>query len=104
MLGDPLPKGGTPGRQTRRRDPLGQPLGGAQFRFRAAGGIHAGPGSAGSLIPPHEFHTIRNASQDAVAISLHIYQAPMENCAKFFPRDGEWFERETCAMCTDEVA
>ena len=52
---------------------------------RAAGGIHAGPGSAGSLIPPHEYHTIRNASSDAVAISLHIYQAPMENCAKFHP-------------------
>jgi predicted metal-dependent enzyme (double-stranded beta helix superfamily) len=77
---------------------------GDRYRFRAAGGIHAGPGSAGSLIPPHEFHTIRNASADAVAVSLHIYQAPMENCAKFFPREGEWFERESCAMCTDEVA
>ena len=35
---------------------------GERFRFRAAGGMHAGPGSAGSLIPPHEYHTIRNAS------------------------------------------
>ena len=77
---------------------------GERFRFRAAGGIHAGPGSAGSLIPPHEFHTIRNASQDAVAISLHIYQAAMENCTKFQSQGGEWFERESCAMCTDEVA
>src|SRR6478735_1662275 len=41
---------------------------GGRFRFRAAGGIHAGPGSAGSLIPPHEYHTIRNASEDAIAI------------------------------------
>ena len=38
---------------------------GERFRFRAAGGMHAGPGSAGSLIPPHEYHTIRNASPDA---------------------------------------
>ena len=30
---------------------------GDRFRFRAAGGMHAGPGSAGSLIPPHEYHT-----------------------------------------------
>ncbi|MGO4776305.1 cysteine dioxygenase, partial [Lysobacter sp. 2RAB21] len=30
---------------------------GENFRFRAAGGMHAGPGSAGSLIPPHEYHT-----------------------------------------------
>ena len=77
---------------------------GDRCRFRAAGGIHAGPGSAGSLIPPHEYHTIRNASSDAVAISLHIYQAPMENCAKFHPQDGEWFALERCAMATDEVA
>ena len=54
---------------------------GERFRFRAAGGMQAGPGSAGSLIPPHEYHSIRNASPDAVAISLHIYKAPMECCS-----------------------
>src|SRR3546814_12513459 len=42
---------------------------GERFRFRAAGGMHAGPGSAGSLIPPHEYHTITNASGDKIAIS-----------------------------------
>ena len=36
---------------------------GERFRFRAAGGMQAGPGSAGSLIPPHEYHTIRNAER-----------------------------------------
>ena len=75
-----------------------------RWRFIRMGDIEAGPGSAGSLIPPHEYHTIRNASQDAVAISLHIYQAAMENCAKFQPHDGEWFALERCAMATDEVA
>ena len=79
---------------------------GARHRFRAAGGMHAGPGSAGSLIPPHEYHTIRNASADAVAISLHIYKAPMECCAKFVPQapDGasEWFMREDAVLATDE--
>ena len=77
---------------------------GERFRFRAAGGIHAGPGSAGSLIPPHEYHTIRNASADAIAISLHIYKAPMESCAMFVPQEGEWYRRAAKALPRDEAA
>jgi predicted metal-dependent enzyme (double-stranded beta helix superfamily) len=81
---------------------------GGRFRFRAAGGIHAGPGSAGSLIPPHEYHTIRNASEDAIAISLHIYKAEMACCAKFVPErpdaGDEWFVRENAVLETDEAA
>lgn len=77
---------------------------GENFRFRAAGGMHAGPGSAGSLIPPHEYHTIRNASQDSVAVSLHIYKAPMECCSMFVQRDGEWFRRVDKTLETDQAA
>ena len=77
---------------------------GDKFHFRAAGGIHAGPGSAGSLIPPHEYHTIRNASADTIAVSLHIYKAPMEACSKFVPQRGEWSVREEAALATDEAA
>ena len=76
---------------------------GDNFRFRAAGGMQAGPGSAGSLIPPHEYHSIRNASTDAVAVSVHIYKAPMECCSMFVPRDGEWFVRADKALETDEA-
>ena len=74
------------------------------YRFRAAGGMHAGAGSAGSLIPPHEYHTIRNTSADAVAVSLHIYKAPMACCSKFAAEDGEWFVREATEMRTDQAA
>jgi len=77
---------------------------GERFRFRAAGGMQAGPGSAGSLIPPHEYHCIRNASEDAVAISLHIYKAPMECCSMFVPQDGEWYARAPKALGIDEAA
>ena len=48
-----------------------------RYHFRPVGSIQAGPGSAGSLIPPHEYHTIRNPSEDAVAVSLHIYSGRM---------------------------
>lgn len=74
-----------------------------RFRFRAAGGMHAGPGSAGSLIPPHEYHTIRNASDDTVAVTLHIYKAPMGECSMFVPQGGEWFVRQAKSLCTDTV-
>jgi len=77
---------------------------GERFRFRAAGGMQAGPGSAGSLIPPHEYHSIRNNSPDAVAISLHIYKAPMECCSMFVPQEGEWYTRAPNALATDEAA
>ena len=77
---------------------------GERYRFRAAGGMHAGAGSAGSLIPPHEYHTIRNTSADAVAVSLHIYKAPMACCSKFAVESGEWFVREATEMRTDKAA
>ncbi|MBS0194318.1 MAG: cysteine dioxygenase family protein [Proteobacteria bacterium] len=77
---------------------------GERFRFRAGGGMQAGPGSAGSLIPPHEYHTIRNPSPDAVAVTLHIYQAAMDHCSKFHPLDGEWYAREGSVLSTDAVA
>lgn len=74
---------------------------GERFRFRAAGGIQAGPGSAGSLIPPHEYHSIRNADPGAIAVSLHIYKAPMEGCSMFLPQHGEWYARADKVLCTD---
>ncbi len=77
---------------------------GDRYRFRAAGGMHAGPGSAGSLIPPHEYHTICNASADRVAVSLHIYKAPMECCSKFQKVSGEWYVREDAVLGVDAAA
>jgi len=77
---------------------------GNRFRFRAAGGMQAGPGSAGSLIPPHEYHTICNASADRVAVSLHIYKAPMECCSKFQSESGEWYVREDATLVVDAAA
>jgi len=77
---------------------------GDRFRFRAAGGMCAGPGSAGSLIPPHEYHSIGNASADAVAVSVHIYKAPMGTCSMFVPQDGEWFARQDKTLCVDAAS
>lgn len=76
---------------------------GERFRFRPTGGMQAGTGSAGSLIPPHEYHTIRNVSSDSVAISLHIYKAEMQCCSMFSPVGGEWYARVDRELSTDEA-
>ena len=63
----------------------------------------AGRGTAGSLLPPHEYHTIRNPDPNAIAISLHIYQKAMLNCATFEPIEGDWYQRCKKTMCLDAV-
>jgi predicted metal-dependent enzyme (double-stranded beta helix superfamily) len=64
-----------------------------RFRFRPVGSIQAGAGSAGSLIPPHEYQTIRNPADDGVAVSVHIYSGPMTCCAVFKSLGDGWYER-----------
>jgi predicted metal-dependent enzyme (double-stranded beta helix superfamily) len=74
-----------------------------RFKFVPVGAIQAGPGSAGSLIPPHEYHTIRNPSGEGVAVSLHIYKGCMTSCAVFSPVGGDWYERDTRELSLDRA-
>ena len=71
------------------------------MRFRAAETLRAGPGSAGSLIPPHEHHVLRNPHDDAVAVSVHVYQAPLMQCARFRHDGDDWYVREQSCLTTD---
>jgi 3-mercaptopropionate dioxygenase len=75
-----------------------------RFRFQSVGAMQAGAGSAGSLIPPHEYHTIRNPSDDAVAVSLHIYKGEMTCCSVFRPLGEQWFERGLRQLCLDRTS
>lgn len=77
---------------------------GERFLFEPVGTQIAGVGSAGSLIPPHEYHTIRNPSEDAVAISLHIYKKALTNCATFLPASDGWHERQARELGLDAAA
>ena len=73
-------------------------------QFQPVGSIQAGPGSAGSLIPPHEYHTIRNPSDDTVAVSLHVYSGNMTHCAVFQPKGGDHcYERSDRQLSLDPV-
>jgi predicted metal-dependent enzyme (double-stranded beta helix superfamily) len=62
-----------------------------RYRFESRGTMNVGPGSAGSLIPPHEYHTIRNPSADSIAVTLHIYRGPMTECSVFRATDAGWY-------------
>lgn len=64
---------------------------GDSFHFEQRGTLDAGPGSAGSLIPPHEYHAIRNASDRDVAVSLHVYGGEMSCCSMFQPLGQDWY-------------
>ena len=76
---------------------------GDRFRITRYETLTAGTGSAGSLLPPHEYHTIRNPSKDRIAISLHVYQKAMGTCATFTPIEGDWYLRGSKTLCLDQI-
>ena len=53
--------------------------------------VHAGPGEAGALIPPFDYHTIGNDFPTASA-TIHIYGGEMTWCHAFAP-EGDAFRR-----------
>ena len=65
---------------------------GPRWRFAAQPVLYGETGSAGSLIPPHEYHTLRNASSENIAVSLHVYQGPMERSTVFDPLGDGWYQ------------
>ena len=72
------------------------------FKFKSVGAICAGCGSAGSLIPPHEYHTIANTADDDVAVSVHVYSGAMERCNIFKPIGPDMYQRCPRELCFDE--
>ena len=72
-------------------------------RFTRHQTILAEAGSSGSLIPPHEYHTIRNPNPSQAAISLHIYQDSMGDCSIFEPIGDDWYAKGKKLLCLDPV-
>lgn len=69
-------------------DPETGPVG-----FRRASQILAGPGEAGALIPPFEFHKIENPDATP-AVTIHVYGGEMSWCHAFYPEAGGLYRRE----------
>lgn len=63
-------------------------------RFAEVERLRAGTGSAGALIPPLEYHVLRNPT-DATVVTLHVYGGEMDHCGVFEPQpDGSWRREE----------
>lgn len=73
-----------------------------RFRFEKEESIHASVGTAGCLIPPHEYHTIHNASDTDAAVTLHIYGGEMECCNAFEPLGDGWYRKVQHDLAYDD--
>ncbi|GAB4182153.1 MAG: hypothetical protein Tsb002_03020 [Wenzhouxiangellaceae bacterium] len=71
------------------------------YRFEPVTTMRTGRGSAGSLIPPHEYHTIRNPDQKNPAVSIHIYRDEMSRCSVFLPEDKGWYTKQVRNLSCD---
>lgn len=75
-----------------------------RFQFEEVATMRTGRGSAGSLIPPHEYHSIRNPDQQQTAVSIHIYRNEMNRCKVFIPQEASnngWYRRQERQLCCD---
>ncbi|MGE0639023.1 MAG: cysteine dioxygenase [Thermoanaerobaculia bacterium] len=64
-----------------------------RYRFAPRGRVHALAGASGALIPPFEYHVLRNAFDDRVTVTLHVYGGEMKHCHLFEPNDDGSFRR-----------
>jgi len=78
---------------------------GRRFRFTEAGTQLADAGSAGALIPPHEYHTIRNASDAQIAVSLHVYKHRLDRCGIYLAdrQHPGWMQCEDRTIHSDPL-
>lgn len=72
-----------------------------RFRLERRTVMRTGIGSAGSLIPPHEYHTIANPNAERPAVTLHIYEGSMNQCSAFQPLGEDWYLRESRTLQLD---
>ncbi len=72
-----------------------------RYRFEEQPAIKATVGDAGCLIPPYEYHILRNACDRSVAVTVHVYGGEMGHCHAFRQDAEGWWQRETRSLCYD---
>lgn len=71
-----------------------------RFHFKIAETVKAGVGEAGRLIPPFEYHTIKNRTSSP-AITLHVYGKEIVDCTVFSEVSPEWYIPKTKTLGYD---
>lgn len=69
-------------------------------RFERKESLSTGVGAAGSLIPPFDYHTIRNASAEP-SVTLHVYGREMTRCSIFEPSDDGLYRQRSKQLSYD---
>jgi predicted metal-dependent enzyme (double-stranded beta helix superfamily) len=69
------------------------------YAFVERGNVRATVGSAGSLIPPWDYHVLGNALDDRPSLTLHVYGGDLNACHIFLPRPDGRYERHDRALC-----
>jgi predicted metal-dependent enzyme (double-stranded beta helix superfamily) len=72
------------------------------YAFDEKDRIVAAVGSAGSLIPPFEYHVLANAQSNQPSMTLHVYGGEMTSCHVFERRGDGRYERRTRTLGYDE--
>lgn len=80
-------------------DPVGDPA--RACRFTEVARTVAGPGDVGILIPPNEYHSIANVSQEE-AVTIHIYEGEMLWCNTFSETGDGTYRGERCDLSYTE--
>jgi predicted metal-dependent enzyme (double-stranded beta helix superfamily) len=69
-------------------------------QFKEEEVVRAGVGQAGALIPPFEYHILRQ-SGETPAITLHVYGGELTHCHIYEPVEGGWRRRSKELCYTD---
>lgn len=72
------------------------------YSFVERGRLRAEVGSAGSLIPPVDYHILGNALEDRPSLTLHVYGGDLTTCHVFLPRPDGRYERHARALSYHE--
>ena len=75
---------------------------GGAYTFAPQTHVIASRGEAGCLIPPFEYHTLRNASAERTSLTLHVYGGEMSQCHVFEPSGDGTYRRVTRDLSYDE--
>ncbi len=81
-------------------DPSGNPSTDDIVTLTKAETTIAKAGDVGVLVPPNEYHQIRNTGDEA-ATTMHVYAGEMLWCHTFNPREEGGFHRERCDLGLD---
>ena len=65
-----------------------------RVNFKELETIIAGKGETGHLIPPLEYHKVKNASSTEPAYSIHVYGGEMKQCTQFIQDADGYYQRE----------